>query len=139
MKESFLTNLAELKSTFSCCTSAEAKYKKIIELGQHLPPFNPEAKVSANLVHGCQSVMYLETISKDGRVFFNADSEALISRGLAALLIKAYSGQLAEIILKCPPDFLAELGIQNSLSPSRSNGLASLYLKMQQDSLQSLR
>jgi cysteine desulfuration protein SufE len=67
--------------------------KKIIELGRQLPPFNPAACTPANLVPGCQSIMYLEASLDHGRLMLNADSEALISKGLAALLIRVYSGR----------------------------------------------
>jgi cysteine desulfuration protein SufE len=106
----------------------EQKYEKIIEMGRALPPLSDAARVPENLVHGCQSVMHLETTFKDGRVYFNADSEALISKGLAALLIAAYSGEPPASLLQHPPIFLKDLGL--SLSPARSNGLSSLYKKM---------
>lgn len=108
--------------------SPEEKYEKIIEMGRALPPLPNSARVPENLVQGCQSVMYLETTFKDGLVFFKADSEALISKGLAALLIEVYSGQRPEALIQEPPVFLKDIGL--NLSPARSNGLASLYKKM---------
>ena len=108
--------------------SPEEKYEKIIEMGRALPPLPNAARVPENLVQGCQSVMYLEATFKDGVVFFKADSEALISKGLAALLIEVYSGQRPEALIQEPPVFLKEIGL--NLSPARSNGLASLYRKM---------
>ena len=130
MFESCLHKQDEIKKIFAACSSPESRYEKIIELGRQLPPLHSSARIPDNLVPGCQSIMYLESILKDGKIYFNADSEALISKGLAALLIKAYSGETPETILKCPPTFLTDIGI--SLSPARSNGLASLFLKMQQ-------
>ena len=114
----------------------DEKYEKIIEMGRALPRLPDISRIQENLVQGCQSILYLETAFKDGKIYFNADSEALISKGLAALLIRAYSGETQEAILKCPPTFLTDIGIQNSLSPARSNGLASLFLKMKQACLQ---
>jgi len=116
-----------IKKTFEPL-SPEQKYEKIIEMGRALPPLPDAARVPENLVQGCQSEMYLETTFRDGRVYFNADSEALISKGLAALLIAVYSGEPPEALINEPPLFLKELGL--SLSPARSNGLASLYRKM---------
>ena len=87
-----------------------------------------EAKVEENLVAGCQSVLYLECTSRGGALYFNADSDALISKGLAALLVYLYSGEPASSLFTHPPQFLQGLGLQ--LSPARSNGLASLYAKM---------
>lgn len=95
-----------------------------------LPPFDPSLKTEENRVEGCQSLMYLDTSFRDAKVFFTADSDALISKGLAAMLIFVYSGEPPEAILEHLPTFLAELGIQNALSPGRSNGFLSLYLKM---------
>ncbi len=126
---------SDLKKLFSLFSTAEEKYEKIIEMGRVLPPLSPEAKIEANLVSGCQSLLYLETTYKNSLVYFNADSEALISKGLAALLIYVYSGQPPDSLFKEPPLFLKELGITRALSPARSNGLLSLYKKMQQTSL----
>lgn len=120
-----------IKEIFSRFSSPDEKYEKIIEMGRSLPPYSPAAKTEENLVSGCQSILYLETTYKDGLVYFNADSEALISKGLAALLIYVYSGQPPDALFKEPPLFLKELGITQALSPARSNGLFSLYKKMQ--------
>ncbi len=82
--------------------------------------------------------MYLRTFNLKGRVYFEGQSDALISSGLAAILIQVYSGQTAEAILKCPPDYLEELGISASLTPSRANGLYSIHLRMKQEALKYL-
>jgi cysteine desulfuration protein SufE len=128
----------EIQDIFNNFSSAEKKYEKIIEMGRALPPLSPTAKVPSNLVPGCQSLLYLETSFKEGLLYFNADSDALISKGLAALLIHVYSGEPPETLLKQPPLFLKEIGLDRALSPARSNGLASLYKKMQQEALNSL-
>lgn len=130
-----LKKQSELKNLFQSYGSPEQKYQKIIELGRALPPFNPSARLSCNLISGCQSVMYLETRHENGRIFFNADSEALISKGLAALLIEVYSGEEPSVVAECSPSFIVEIGLQSALSPSRSNGLASLYHRMRQEAL----
>jgi cysteine desulfuration protein SufE len=80
--------------------------------------------------------MYLYASLEQGKVRYWAHSEALISAGLAALLITVYEGEPPEVILQCPPLFLEELGIHHALSPSRANGLSSLFLKMKQEALQ---
>jgi cysteine desulfuration protein SufE len=80
--------------------------------------------------------MYLYAYLENGKMRFMAHSEALISAGLAALLILAFDQESPEVVLKCPPRFLETIGIQGSISPSRSNGLSSLFLKMKQESLQ---
>jgi cysteine desulfuration protein SufE len=88
-----------------------------------------------HIVRGCQSTMYLYTYLENERVRYCAHSEALISAGLAALLLSVYDDEAPEVILQCPPLFLEELGVQNALSPGRANGLSSLFLKMKQDAL----
>lgn len=125
----------ELKELFQRFSSPDEKYEKIIELGRNLSPISPAARTDENLVQGCQSIMYLETEFKEGLIYFKADSEALISKGLAALLIQVYSGQPPESLFKEPPVFLKEIGLTQALSPARSNGLLSLYKKMQQQAI----
>lgn len=127
-----------IKDSFSACASREEVYQKIMEWGELLPPFKPEWKTEENLVHGCQSIMHLHGELKEGKIYFSASSDALISAGLAALLLEAYNGCSPETVLKEPPVFLEELGIPASLTPGRANGLASLYLKMKQEALKLL-
>lgn len=119
-----------IKEIFESFASPDVKYEKIIEMGKGLPPLPEAARIQENLVQGCQSILYLETTLKDGLIYFNADSDALISKGLAALLIYVYSGETPESLFKEPPLFLKEIGLHQALSPARSNGLASLYQTM---------
>jgi cysteine desulfuration protein SufE len=133
--ESCLAKQRQLKGMFISCTTADQRYQKIIELGRDLPHFDAALKTPKLIVPGCQSVMYLHSTLSEDKIFFSADSEALISKGLAALLIAVYSGEMPEVVLKCPPLFLEQLEIHQSLTPSRSNGLASLFLRMKQDAL----
>lgn len=135
MFESCLEKQQKVKALFAACQNEELKYQKIIELGKQQPRLKEKDKVPQNFVPGCQSLMYLSSQLKGGQVFFEADSDALISFGLAAILIKVYSGETPETILKCPPTYLEELGIGASLTPSRANGLYSIHLRMKQDAL----
>jgi cysteine desulfuration protein SufE len=82
--------------------------------------------------------MYLEAKLDHEKLILNADSEALISKGLAALLIYVYSEETPTTVANCPPSFIQEIGLTSSLSPARSNGLASLYHKMRQEALKYL-
>ncbi len=127
-----------IKGLFSSCKSNEDKYKKIIELGRALTPIPENFKTNENLVKGCQSRMYLHSVYENGVLSFEAESDALISAGLAALLVQVYSGETPETILKFPPLYLEELAISQSLTPSRSNGLYSLHLRMKQEALKAL-
>jgi len=133
--QSCLAKQAQAKQLFGSCATPEQKYIKIIELGRSLPQFCSSLKTDDRLVKGCQSRMYLSSSFSDGKVLFQLDSEALISAGLGALLLFVYNGETPEAILSCPPLFLEELEIHKSLSPSRSNGLASLLLRMKQEAL----
>lgn len=138
MFSSFLEKQSQVKSFFKDCLTADQKYQKIMELGKQLEPYPEEFKTKEYLVSGCQSVMYLHASIIDGKIHFRAYSEALISAGLASLMLTVYNQEFPETVLKCPPSFLEDLGISSLLSPGRSHGLASLYLRMQQLALQAL-
>ncbi len=138
MFESCLQKQEMIKKKFLDCVDEEQIYQKIIQLGQKLSPLSSEYKIAENKVSGCQSVMYLHAVQEQGKIIFFAESESLMSRGLAALLINVYSGETAEAILKCPPKFLEEIGISSNLTPNRANGLYSIHLKMKQFALDSL-
>jgi cysteine desulfuration protein SufE len=135
---SCLQKQQNIKALFASCPNEEAKYAKIIELGRAQPPLSPIHKTPENIVKGCQSVMYMRSWKENESIFFHAESDALISSGLASILIQVYSGETPETILKCPPTYLEELGISASLSPSRANGLYSIHLRMKQDALKHL-
>ena len=127
-----------LRDAFSTCADADARYQKIIELGRQQSKLAMHAKTPENIVKGCQSVVYLHSELKDETVLFEAESDALISAGLVALLVQVYSGETPEVILKCPPAFLEDLGITASLTPNRANGLYSMHLRMKQYALKLL-
>lgn len=124
-----------VKDLFKNCSTKELIYQKIIELGKTIPKMPEKYKTPEYLVSGCQSIVYLHAELVEKKVYFTAFSEALISAGLAALLIEAYQGQSPEMILKVRPTFLEDLQIPALLSPGRSNGLASMYLRMQKIAL----
>jgi cysteine desulfuration protein SufE len=138
MYTSCLSKQQSIKDLFSQLPNEEAKYSKIIELGRALPRLSPEYKIPELEVKGCQSIMYMRSWEEEGKIFFQVDSDALISAGLAALLIHVYSGETPETILKCPPHYLEEMGIAAALTPNRANGLYSIHLKMKQDALSHL-
>lgn len=135
MYASCLEKQDQVRQLFAACQKEEDKYQKIIELGHQLPPLDVAYKVPENIVKGCQSIVYLRSSMDKDTIHFEVESEALISAGLAAILIKVYSGETPESILKCPPTYLDDLGISASLTPSRANGLYSIHLRMKQDAL----
>jgi len=106
------------------------RYKYIIKLGQKLDPIDEEKKVDENLVRGCQSQVWLITDLNDDKVNFSADSDAAITKGLVALLVDFYSGETPDVILKTNPSFIKQIGMEDHLSPTRSNGLASMVKQM---------
>lgn len=106
------------------------RYKYIIKLGQKLDPLDDKHKVEENLVRGCQSQVWLVTEQDDGNVIFKADSDAAITKGLVAMLVNFYSGENPDTILQTDPEFIDKIGMQQHLSPTRSNGLASMVKQM---------
>lgn len=128
----------EIVEIFTQLSSKEEKYEKIISLGKLLPPFEAELRKETNLIKGCQSKLYLSFQVQEGRIFFQADSEALISKGLAALLIDLYSGHLPETILKHRPSFIEQLDLLSLLSMTRLNGFFEIHKRMQQIALQEI-
>lgn len=138
MYKSCLEKQERIKALFNKCPDAEAKYRTIIDLGKKLPKLDPKHKQDINLIKGCQSIMHLHAELHDTVIHFAAESDALISSGLAAILIEVYHGETPETVLKCPPEYLETLGISASLTPSRANGLYSIHLKMKQEALKFL-
>lgn len=132
---SCLAKQDQLKKLFEGLPSQEERYQKIIAMGRAAKPLDACKRTEDRLVPGCQSLLYLDVSLIDGRLFLQAYSDALISSGLAELLIQVYQGEPPQSVIHCPPLFLKELGILSSLSPSRANGLKSLYEKLQKESL----
>ena len=135
---SCLEKQKKLLDEFRGCDSSDERYQKIIELGKKQAKLSSEFKTEANLVPGCQSRLYVHSSLQNGKVYFDSESDALISAGLAALLIRVYNGEVPEVILKCPPKHLEALKLHEMLTPSRSNGLASVYRRIKQDALRYL-
>ncbi|WP_407652948.1 SufE family protein [Bdellovibrio svalbardensis] len=109
---------------FSAYTQWEDRYKKIIEMGKALADMPQEFKTEQNMVKGCQSQVWLHAaLSDKGQIQLQGDSDALIVKGLVALLLYVYSGSSPSDILATPPEFLKALGFEGNLSPSRANGL----------------
>lgn len=106
------------------------RYKYIIKLGRDLEPLDEDYKVEENLVRGCQSQVWLHTRLEDGKVIFEADSDAAITKGLVALMVRFYSGQDPNTIISTKPEFIQKIGMEEHLSPTRSNGLASMVKQM---------
>ncbi|HEX6983434.1 MAG TPA: SufE family protein [Balneolaceae bacterium] len=106
------------------------RYKHIIKQGRDLEPLDDKYKTEENLVRGCQSQVWLHTKLEDGKIIFEADSDAAITKGLVALMVRLYSGQDPDTIIATPPEFIKKIGMEQHLSPTRSNGLASMVKQM---------
>ena len=102
------------------------KYNYIIELGKDLPMIDPQFKTEEFLISGCQSQVWLHPEEKDGKLYFSADSDAIITKGIVNLLIRVLSGHTPQEILDNDLSYLDAIGLKNHLSPTRSNGLASM-------------
>jgi cysteine desulfuration protein SufE len=106
------------------------RYNYIIELGKELPLISDEYKTEKYLISGCQSQVWLHADYQDGKVVFTADSDAIITKGIVNLLIRVLSGQTPQDILNAPLDYINRIGLREHLSPTRSNGLASMIKQM---------
>jgi len=115
---------------FSALSDWTERYKHIIKQGRELEPLDEEYKKEENLVRGCQSHVWLHTRIEDGKITFEADSDAAITKGLVALMVRFYSGHSPEEIIDTDPTFIKKIGMQDHLSPTRSNGLASMVKQM---------
>ena len=116
----------ELIDDFSMYEEWLDKYEYLIELGKSLEGLPEEKKTEDRLIKGCQSRVWLDCEKRDGVLYFNADSDAVITRGIIAMLVSVYSGRSAEEILEDDFSFLNELGLKENLSPTRANGLVSM-------------
>ena len=116
----------ELIDDFAFLSDWEQKYEYIINLGKELKGLPEEKKNEDILIKGCQSQVWLDAELRDGKIFFLADSDGILPKGIISLLVGVYSGHTAEEILAADFDFISKIGLQEFLSPSRANGLASL-------------
>jgi cysteine desulfuration protein SufE len=120
----------ELVDDFGLFEDWSDKYEYIIALGKELSEMKNEYKIEDNLVRGCQSQVWLVAEVKNGNVFFEADSDAIISKGICALLVKVFNGQPALEIVKNNLSFIDEIGLKEHLSPNRGNGLVAMVKKI---------
>ncbi len=106
------------------------RYQLLIDLGNEQPPLDEKYKTDQNLIEGCQSRVWLQADEVDGKVIFQAESDALIVKGIIALLIKVLSGHTPDEILEADLYFIPKIGLQEHLSPTRSNGLLAMVKQM---------
>ena len=126
MSNEVLEAQQELIADFELFEDWMDRYQYIIDLGRRLPDFPEELRVEENRIRGCQSQVWFVAEQADGRLNFRAISDAAIVSGLIAMLLRLYSGRSPQDILDTAPDFVAALQLESHLSPTRSNGLASM-------------
>jgi cysteine desulfuration protein SufE len=120
----------EIIEDFAFFTDWMEKYEFIIQLGKDLPLIDDRYKTDDNIIKGCQSKVWLHPEYKEGKIFFTADSDALITKGLVAMIIKVLSGHAPKEIAEAEIYFIDRIGLRNHLSPTRSNGLLSMLKQM---------
>jgi cysteine desulfuration protein SufE len=120
----------ELVDEFAMFTDWQDRYEHLIQLGKDLPLIAPEHKVEDNLVRGCQTRVWLAADPKEDRVHFTADSDAMITKGIVALLVRVYNDRTPQEILGASTEFIDRIGLREHLSPNRANGLSAMIDQM---------
>ncbi|MBQ7222164.1 MAG: SufE family protein [Bacteroidales bacterium] len=125
----------EIIEEFSAFDEWLDKYEYLIDLGKTLPQIDEKKKTEDNLIKGCQSRVWLDCRMEDGLLYFTADSDAIITKGIISLLIRVFNGQKPDDILHSDLSFLETIGLKENLSPTRANGLVSMIKQIMNYSL----
>ncbi len=120
----------EIIDEFSVFDDWMDKYALLIDLGNSLPPIEEKYKTNENLIEGCQSRVWLQADYRDGRIWFEAESDAIIVKGIVSLLVRVLSGRTPDEILNANLYFIDRIGLTEHLSPTRSNGLVAMVKQM---------
>jgi len=116
----------EIVDEFSMFDEWDERYQYVIDLGKSLPLIDQEYKTENNIIKGCQSKVWLHAEQHEGNIVFTADSDAILTKGLIAIMIRVFSNQKPESILEANTDFVDEIGLKEHLSATRANGLVSM-------------
>lgn len=116
----------EIVDEFSMFDDWEERYQYVIDLGNSLPLIDEKYKTEENIIKGCQSKVWLHGDEQEGKVIFTADSDAILTKGIIAILIRVFSNQKPADILEADTAFIDEIGLKEHLSPTRANGLVSM-------------
>lgn len=116
----------EIVDEFSMFDDWMQRYEYIIELGKTLPLIEEQYKIDENIIKGCQSKVWVHGEEHEGKIVFTADSDAILTKGIIAILIRVFSNQAPKEILEATTDFIDEIGLKEHLSPTRANGLVSM-------------
>jgi cysteine desulfuration protein SufE len=116
----------------------ESKYEHLIDLGKNLPLIEEKNKTTDRIIKGCQSTVWLDAELLNGKVVYTADSDAIITKGMAALMVRVLSGQKPDDIVKAKLAFVNKIGLTEHLSPTRANGLVSMINQMKKEAIKYL-
>lgn len=125
----------EIVEEFSLFDNWEDKYEYLIDMGKKLPKLDDAHKKEENKIRGCQSTVWMVSEYKDGRIFYKADSDAMIVKGLISMLIRVFSGQKPADIVAADMKFIDAIGMSTHLAQTRSNGLRSMIKQMKLDAM----
>ena len=120
----------EIIDEFSMFEDWEERYQYMIDLGKTLPLINDQFKTDEYIIKGCQSKVWIHAEMKDGKILFTADSDAIITKGIIAILIRVFSNQSPQDIISANMDFIDKIGLKEHLSPTRANGLVSMIKQL---------
>jgi len=120
----------EIIDEFSMFEDWEERYQYMIDLGKDLPLIEAQYKTDSNIIKGCQSKVWVHAELKDDKLFFTADSDAIITKGIIAILIRVFSNQRPKDIIEANTDFIEKIGLKDHLSPTRTNGLVSMIKQL---------
>ena len=120
----------EIIDEFSMFDDWMQKYEYLIDLGKELPQIEQKLKIEDNLIKGCQSRVWLDAKHEDGKIIYTADSDAIMTKGIIAILIRTFSNQHPTAILEANTDFIDKIGLKEHLSPTRANGLVSMIKQL---------
>lgn len=121
---------AEIIDEFSMFEDWEERYQYMIDLGKELPLINDQYKTENNIIKGCQSKVWVHAEMQENKVAFTADSDAIITKGIIAILIRVFSNQQPKDIIEANTDFIDQIGLKEHLSPTRANGLVSMIKQL---------
>ncbi|MFB9056019.1 SufE family protein [Mariniflexile ostreae] len=120
----------EIIEEFSMFEDWEERYQYMIDLGKDLPLIEEQYKTQSNIIKGCQSRVWVHAEMEDNKIVFTADSDAIITKGIIAILIRVFSNQPPKAIIDSDTDFIDEIGLKEHLSPTRANGLVSMIRQL---------
>ncbi len=120
----------EIIDEFSMFEDWEERYQYMIDLGKHLPLIDHHYKTDSNIIKGCQSKVWVHAEMLDDKIAFTADSDAIITKGIIAILIRVFSNQHPKDIIDANTDFIDKIGLKEHLSPTRANGLVSMIKQL---------